>query len=68
MPPPQLLTRTFASPAWVNQIPLTSAPACASLADEVSDTAKNALTKPNLQAIQSPKKQACIAANSACAM
>ena len=29
MPPPHLLTRTLASPAWVSQIPLTSPPACA---------------------------------------
>jgi hypothetical protein len=46
-----LLTRTFASPACVNQMPLTSPPACALAAGAASNAVKTARTKPNLQAM-----------------
>jgi hypothetical protein len=55
-PPPHLLTRTFASPAWVSQIPLTSTPDCALAAGAANNAASMATTKPNLQAIGFPKK------------
>jgi hypothetical protein len=68
MPPPHLLTRTFASPAWVSQMPLTSSPDCALAGGAASNAATIATIKPNLQTIEFPKEQACIAANPAGAM
>src|SRR6202035_3702486 len=69
IPPPHLLTRTLASPAWVNQIPLASPPTCAFAGGAASNAAESAIImNPNLAAMKSPKKQACIAANAPCAM
>src|SRR5665647_1229562 len=56
IPPPHLLTRTLASPAWVSQIPFTSPPACAAVAGAASNAARIANMKPSLQAIESPQK------------
>jgi hypothetical protein len=48
MPPPHLLTRTLASPAWVSQVPLGSA--LWAFAGAAPSTAVNtAMIKPNLQ-------------------
>jgi len=56
IPPPHLLTRTFASPACVSQMPLTSPPLCAFAGATANNAAKIAMMKPNLQAIRVPKK------------
>src|ERR1700726_2304771 len=68
IPPLHRLTRTLASPACVSQTPLTSPPACASAPGRPYNAAKAAITKPNLKAMEFPKKQVCIAANPVCAM
>src|SRR6202011_812276 len=68
IPPPHLLTRTFASPACVNQVPLTSARGCAFAGATASNAVKIVTKKPNLQAMEPPKKHACITANATCAM
>src|ERR1700704_3144062 len=56
IPPLPLLTRTFASPACVSQIPVGLPPVCAFAGAAPSNAVKIAMMKPNLQAIESPKK------------
>jgi hypothetical protein len=63
IPPPHLLTRTLASPAWVCQMPVGSA-VCACPGAAASKTAKIATMNPGLQAMNlSPEKPACITTN-----
>ena len=57
MPPPHLLTRTRASPAWVSQMPAGSLRFCALAAGAASNAAIIAITKPNLQAMIFPWKK-----------
>src|ERR1700712_3463431 len=67
IPPPHLLTRTLASPAWVSQMPLGSRP-CAFAGGTAINVVKIAMIKENLQAIDgSPGKGDCISINQICA-
>src|SRR5882724_808431 len=62
IPPPHLPTRTFASPAWVSQMPSGPPPAFAGAA--ANNAAKVAIVMPNLQAIElSSGNAACITTN-----
>src|SRR3981081_3148958 len=56
IPPLHLLTRTFASPACVSQIPVRLPRAGVFAGAAPSNAVKIAMMKPNLQAIESPKK------------
>src|SRR6478672_642107 len=57
IPPPHLLTRTRASPAWVSQIPVGSPAPCARADGAASNAAATAMMKALLQAMNhSPKK------------
>jgi hypothetical protein len=57
MPLPHLLTRTFASPACVSQMPLTSAAAIALVAGKAKAAARTATTIPNLEVMEPPKSK-----------
>src|SRR3954471_22823223 len=59
---PHLLTRTFASAAWVSQTPIGLPAVCAIATGAHSNAAITEVTKPSLAIVQSlPGKAACIA-------
>src|ERR1700738_567830 len=57
-PSPHLLTRTWAPPAWVSQMPVASPPAWACAPGAASSAVSMAMMKPNRQAMEiSPKNR-----------
>src|SRR5579863_1841243 len=66
IPEPHFETRTFASPAWVSQMPsgLPAAAFCALVGGAASNAANATITSPNLQDIHlSDDRADCIATN-----
>src|ERR1700712_5530021 len=59
--PPQLLTRTFASPAWVSQMPIGLPAVSAMATGAQSNVAKTEIVKPNLAIMENLRgKVVCI--------